>query len=537
MSKKAKVTVHPDYRIAEVDRRLFSAFLEPIGNWVEGGIWNPEHKDADDMGFRKDIIDAIKKAEIPAVRMPGGNFTSGWKWEDSIGPVENRKTHLDLAWRQYQTNRIGHDEYLEWARRAGLEAMYTINMGTADIESAMACVEYTNHIGGSYWSDMRIKNGYKEPHNVKLWYLGNEMDGPWQIASWSKDPKGYGIKVNEVSKAMKWIDPSVKTIASGTSMFRNASYPQWDADVLEQCYENVDYLSLHYYHGAPYGNYAGLLNGSTIFEEMITTEIGVCDYIKAKVRSPRTIMISFDEYACNFDKPGKTAPGRTGYIPPENYGEFTPENLQRPFRHQNVKSTNKPNRRRGDMLRALNSAAIIMVFLRHTDRVKIGCMTGAIRGAVAFDDEHVWESGLYHAYSMLNKYSHGMAIMPSVQSPTFNVEGYRLTERVQSPEFENVPYIEAAAVHDEEKGEASIFIVNRNWEEDIELDLDVRGFENYEFEKHIELQTDDLDAYNTFDMPMNVYPREVKETKNDNGKISLVTKKLSFNLIRLKKKA
>lgn len=534
MSKKAKVSVHPDYRIAPVERRLYSAFLEPIGNWVYGGIWNPQHPTADEMGFRRDILSAIKTGGIPAVRLPGGNFTSGWIWEDSIGPVGSRKKHLDLAWRQYESNRIGHDEYLEWARRAGVEAMYTINMGTADINSAMHCVEYSNHPSGTYWSDLRIQNGYKEPHGIHTWYLGNEMDGPWQIGSWEKNPAGYGVKVNETSKAMKWIDPSIQTIVSGSSMFRNRSYPQWDADVLEQCYENVDYLSLHYYHDAPPNDFGALLNGSTLFEEMIVTEIGVCDYIKAKLRSPRSIMISFDEYSCSFGTPGKQAPGRTGYIPPENYGEFTPENLNRPFRHPDERRAGK-QRPRGEMLRALSSASILMVFLRHADRVKIGCMTGAIRGAIAFDGDHVWESALYHAYSLLNRYSHGMSILPAVQASTYDAAGYRLTERMQAPECEGVPLIEAAAVHDEEAGEVNIFLINRDWTDAVEIALDTRGFEGYRFVEHIELQTDDLDAYNTFSQPHNVYPHQRTDTKDEGGLLQIRAKKLSFNVIRLKK--
>ena len=535
MISKARVTIHPDYRVGSVDRRLFSAFLEPIGNWVDGGIWNPLHASADNMGFRTDIMSAMKQANIPAVRLPGGNFTSGWVWEDSIGPVEKRKAHLDLAWRQYQNNRIGHDEYLEWARRANVNAMYTINMGTADINSAMRCVEYSNHPGGTYWSDLRAANGYPEPHRVKTWYLGNEMDGPWQIGSWSKSPLGYGIKVNETSKVMKWIDPSIETIVSGSSMFRNASYPQWDVDVLEQCYENVDYLSLHYYHDAPPGNYAALLNGSTIFEEMINTEISVCDYVKSKLRTPKTMMISFDEYACHFGQPGKQAPGRTGYIPPENYGEFTPENLNRPFRHPNERNKKKGSKHEGEMLRALSSAALIMVFLRHADRVKIGCMTGAIRGAIAFDDEHVWKSGLYYTYTLLNQYSYGTALLPAVQAPTFNVDGYRLSERMQAPEYEQVPYIEAAAVQNDEKEEVNIFLINRNWEEDLSVELDVRGFEGYQLLEHIELQNEDLEAYNTFEMPNNVVPRINTETSYHQGSIQLRAKKLSFNVIRLGK--
>ena len=211
MSKKAKVSVNPNFKIGEISKRLYGAFLEPIGTMVNGSMYNPNHLTADEQGFRKDWIDALKEFGIPAVRLPGGNFVSGWDWKDSIGPKDLRKKHLDLAWHQYYTNDIGHDEYLQWTEKIGAEPMYTLNLGTGDINDAVYNVEYTNHEGGTYWSDLRKKNGHDKPYGVKMWYLGNEMDGPWQVASWEKDPKAYGVKANEVSKAIKWVDGTIET--------------------------------------------------------------------------------------------------------------------------------------------------------------------------------------------------------------------------------------------------------------------------------------------------------------------------------------
>ena len=532
--KKAKVTVDPAYRIGRINERLYGAFMEPIGSSVHNGIWNPNHPTADDLGFRRDIIDAIREFGIPAIRLPGGNFTSSWEWEDSIGPREARRAHLDLAWRQIDGNQVGHDEYLEWAIRAGMEPMYTINMGTADILSAIHCVEYTNQPGGTYWSDLRRKNGYEKPRGVKLWYLGNEMDGPWQVGSWEKDPRGYDARVNETSKAIKWIDPGIRTIVSGTSMFRNPSYPQWDLDVLEQCYENVDYLSLHYYHTVPKGDMAAFVNGSTIFDEMIRTEIGVIDFVKAKTRSPHDIMISFDEYSNGFGEPATLAPGRPGYIPPDNYGEFTREHLDRPY-FVKGEPRRRGGRPGGDMLRALSAASILMTFLRHADRVQIGCMTSAIRGAIAYDEQHVWKTGLYHAYKLLRDHGQGVSIQPAVDSPVFDVDAYKLSERMQGPEYHSVPFIEAAAALDEESGRAAVFILNRSWEEAIDVELDVRTFDGYAFDRHIELQSDDIDAFNSFEDQSAVLPRDVPTTRQDGGAISFSAKKLSFNVILLRR--
>ncbi|MBO4280596.1 MAG: alpha-L-arabinofuranosidase, partial [Lachnospiraceae bacterium] len=217
MGKKATITVHPNFAIGEISSQLFSAFLEPIGTMVNGTMFNPKHPTADEQGFRTDFINALKATGLPAVRLPGGNFVSAWQWKDSIGPKSERKVHLDPAWYQYITNEVGHDEYLQWAEKVGTEPLYTVNMGTGRTQDAMDLIEYTNHEGGTYWSDLRRKNGHEKPYGVKTWYLGNEMDGPWQLGSWDKDPFGYGVMVNETAKAMKWIDASIKVGVCGSS--------------------------------------------------------------------------------------------------------------------------------------------------------------------------------------------------------------------------------------------------------------------------------------------------------------------------------
>ena len=301
MGKKAKATFHPSFRIGDISPRLFGAFLEPIGSMVNGSMYNPKHPTADPQGFRRDYIDALGATGLPAVRLPGGNFVSGWDWKDSIGPVEKRKAHLDLAWFQYYTNEIGHDEYLQWAERVGFESMYTINLGTCDINDAISITEYTNHEGGTYWSDLRKQYGHDKPYGIKTWYLGNEMDGPWQIASWEKNPRGYGVLAHEVSKAMKWVDPKIETVACVSSSPFLHTYPQWDLDVLQECYDTVDYISLHHYHSAPIGDLGAMLGGSAMFEDYINTEIGLCDFIQTKLRSPKKMMLSFDEYGSRMD--------------------------------------------------------------------------------------------------------------------------------------------------------------------------------------------------------------------------------------------
>ena len=139
------------------------------------------------------------------MRYPGGNFVSNYDWEDGIGPQREAPGHgLDYAWKTTETNEVGTDEFIRWCRKAGTEPMLAVNLGSKGFTEALAMLEYCNHPGGSYWSDLRRKNGSPDPHNVKVWCLGNEMDGPWQMNH--RTAYEYGRIANEVGRGMKVFD-------------------------------------------------------------------------------------------------------------------------------------------------------------------------------------------------------------------------------------------------------------------------------------------------------------------------------------------
>ena len=535
MSKRATVTIHPAFTIGEISPRLFGAFLEPIGSMVNGTMYNPKHPTADDKGFRRDFIDALKDTALPAVRLPGGNFVSGWDWKDSIGPIEQRKAHLDLAWRQYIPNDVGHDEYLQWADRVGAEPLYTINLGTGNINDAVSIIEYTNHEGGTYWSDLRKENGHEKPYGVKTWYLGNEMDGPWQIGSWEKNPRGYGVLAHEVSKAMKWVDPAIETVACVSSSPFLHTYPQWDMEVLQECYETVDYISLHHYHSAPIGDMGALLGGSAMFEEYIETEIALCDFIQTKLHTPKKMMLTFDEYGTWPEAPQSLHYGKSGMLNVDTFYQFDP--TAKYVRHDpDDWSTHMLHGRGNDILNAITSTSIMLTFLRHADRVKIGCMTGGLGALAASDRDHVWRSATYYAFTDLIQYGRGISLMPSVNCDTYDIPGYATSDFHQYDTHEGVPYIESAAAYDESKGELSVFVINRNWEQDTSLELDVAGFEGYDFVQHSQLYTNDLDAANSYENPDVITPSINTTAQFENGRVSAVVKKLSWNVFQFKKR-
>ena len=532
--KKSKITVHPSFRIGEISPRLFGAFLEPIGSMVNGSMYNPKHPAADDLGLRQDFIDGLRSAGLPSVRLPGGNFVSGWNWKDSIGPREQRKVHLDLAWHQFIPNDVGHDEYLQWAERVGAEVLYTVNLGTGTLNDAADAVEYTNFESGTYWSDLRRKNGHSAPYGVKVWYLGNEMDGPWQIASWEKNPTGYGVLAHETSKAMKFIDPTIETAACVSSSPFLSHYPEWDRKVLEECYETVDYISMHHYHSAPVGNLAALLAGYKAFEQYIQTEIGLCDYLKTKLRVKKTMMLSLDEYGSMFRPAGTAHYGMNGRTPVTSFYSFDPNQK---YVHHDPDDWSTRMRRppAGEMPGTLGTCSVLLTMLRHADRIKIGCATGGLGNLCMTDREHAWRGACYYPFSQMIRWATGTSLLPVVECDKYQVDGYVIDDMNQYVGFDDVQYIQSGAALNAEEDELTVFVLNADWEDAHEFTLDVRGFDGWKFIGHSCLNSTDPDARNTFEHPDVIIPREIASTRMEDGICSAVLPALSWNVFRFKK--
>ena len=533
--KKAKITLHPDFRIGSISPRLFGAFLEPIGSMVNGSMFNPKHPAADEQGLRKDFYEALKETGLPAVRLPGGNFVSGWQWKDSIGPMAQRKAHLDMAWFQYIPNDVGHDEYLQWAEKAGTEAIYTVNLGTGTLQDAADCVEYTNHPEGTWWSDLRKKNGHPAPYGVKTWCLGNEMDGPWQIASYEKDPRGYGVLAYETSKAMKWVDPSIETVACvSSSPFLN-HYPDWDREVLEQCYSGVDYISLHHYHSAPPDLPQAILAGYQAYEDYIRTEIALCDYVKTKLRSKKTMMLALDEYGAMIRPRGESHLGLAGRQGPEMFGVFVPGREY--VRHDpDDWSTRRRFPRSNEMLQTLGMASVMLVMLHHADRIRIGCATSGLGALCATDREHVWKGAAHYPFIQMIRWAKGDSLACEVQCERYDVPGYAIDDMNQYGGFTGVETVQAAAALNEEAGELTVFVINADREEDQELSLDVRGFERWRFGEHLEMFQPDPEAFNTWEHPDVNVPRRNDKTKMEKGLLTAILRPESWNVLRFSRK-
>lgn len=293
-TKRANLILDKDFIISRVDERLYGSFIEHLGRSIYGGIYDPGNPKSDPNGFRQDVIEMVKKLNVSVVRYPGGNFVSGFNWEDSIGPRQQRPKRLDLAWFTSEPNEIGLHEFYDWCKKVGSQVMYAVNLGTRGPDAARNIVEYANHKGGSYWSDLRRKNGAERPFGITLWCLGNEMDGPWQIGQ--KTAYVYGRCANETAKVMKWVDPSIELVACGSSAYDMPSFGAWELEMLDQCYENVDYVSLHRYYTNPTDDLQNFLAKSVDMDAFIKMVVSLCDAIGGKKHSKKKLNLSFDEW-------------------------------------------------------------------------------------------------------------------------------------------------------------------------------------------------------------------------------------------------
>lgn len=495
---KAKITVAEELKIGEIDRRVFGSFIEHLGRAVYGGIYEPGHPLSDEEGFRKDVIGMINELGVPVVRYPGGNFVSGYDWEDGVGPVNERPSRLELAWGVTEPNKFGTNEFMRWCKKAGTSPMMAVNLGTRGPADAKNLVEYCNHKSGSKYSDMRIKHGYKDPWDVKLWCLGNEMDGPWQMGA--KTATEYGRIANEASKLMKWVDGSIETVLCGSSSRGMHTFGDWEATALDIAYDNVDYISLHQYYGNHSKDTPSFLAKSLELEDFIYSVICICDFVKAKKRTKKQINLSFDEWNVWYHSNGA----------PFDKWSIAPPQLEDIYNFED----------------ALVVACMLITLLRHADRVKIACLAQLVNVIAPIFTKtggEAFRQTIFFPFREMSKYAKGDAIRPIVDSPKYDCK-----------EFTDVPYLETIATYDKENDAVAIFAVNRSMDEKMELDISLLGFEGYKAVEFTSMDGYDINKENTFgDESVCMHKNPLPE---ENGNvITAELKPLSFNVIRFEK--
>ena len=499
--KKARMLLNKDYKIGIADPRIYSSFIEHFGRAVYGGIYEPDHPQSDAQGFRKDVIALVKELHLSLIRYPGGNFVSGYNWEDGVGPLEVRPRRTDLAWRALETNQVGTNEFVDWARKVGAEVMMAVNLGTRGADAARNLVEYCNHPRGTYWSDLRKAHGYEKPHGIKVWCLGNEMDGHWQMGY--KTAEEYGRLACETAKVMKLVDPTIELVACGSSGSWLPTFAQWEATVLEHTYEHVDYLSLHTYYGNWDNDTADFLARSMDMDQFINSVIATCDYVKAKLRSKKMMYLSFDEWNVSYH-----AVEADKEVVPWSIGPHQAEDVY-------------------NMEDALLVGCMLISILKHADRIKIACLSALVNiiaPIMTRNNGGTWRQTIFYPYLHASMYGRGCVLQVVVNSPKYD-----------SKNFTDVPILESVAVHNEEEEEIAIFAVNRDTEEFLQFECDLRSFFDYCLIEHIVLENKDSKAVNTEKDPQNVVPHNAGDDIVEKGILRACLPKLSWNVIRLKK--
>lgn len=500
---KAKLTLDAAFQIGEIDSRIYGSFIEHMERVVYGGIYEPDHPLANEEGFRKDIIDLTRELGIPFVRYPGGNFLSGYNWEDGVGPKELRPVRKDLAWCAYETNQVGIHEFMSWLEKVGAQCNMAVNLGTRGIDAARNLVEYCNGDGTSTYAQMRVKNGHKAPYKIKTWCLGNEMDGDWQIGH--KTAEEYGRLAHEAAKLMKKTDPDIELVACGSSNCTINTYPSWDLTVLDHVYELVEYISLHAYYSIDQNTMPNFLASSIDMAHQIEAIIATADHVKAKHRGKKDIYLSFDEW------------GLWNLEERKNRDAWT-------YRWEDANAISEGSYTFAD---ALVTGSIMNTLINHCDRVKIACQAQLVNHLSLFNcvkGGHAWRQTIFFPFLHASRYGRGTALRTALQCDSYEDE-----------KLGTVPMLDVSAVLSENKNEISIFIMNRELTQNIEFTCALNNFEgNYVPIEHIAYEGYALDATNSAKSE-NVVPVTRSDIIVDSNTITVNLPASSWHVLRLKK--
>ena len=465
-----RIIIDRDFTVGPVDPRLFGSFAEHLGRCIYGGLYEPGHPTADASGFRQDVLALVQELGVTVVRYPGGNFVSGYRWEDGVGPRELRPRRREIAWTSIETNHFGTDEFIDWCRAAKVQPLLAVNLGTRGPAEAGDYAEYCNQPAGmTTLGDQRVANGHPEPHGVTLWCLGNEVDGWWQQGA--KTAVEYGRIAREAAKLMTIPSGGIENsglahhqfIACGSSGADLPTFGAWEREVLEECYDHVHYVSLHTYYNNFKNDVPTFLASSALMADQIRKVVATCDAVQARRKSKRRIDLCFDEWNIWYHSRDQDARQKPWTIAPPLLEDVY------------------------DAADALVVGGMLISLLNHADRVRIACLAqlvNVIGPIMTRTGGPAWRQTIFHPFALTSRHGRGTALQTKILGSTYACEA-----------GEAIPLVDAAAVATATGG-VNIFILHRDLKEFSETDIDLRGFgplavEGWEF-----LHADDLTVTN-----------------------------------------
>lgn len=471
----ARVKIDTDRVISTVDPRLFGNFAEHLGRCVYGGIFDEGSKLSDSDGYRKDVMEATKNLGVTLIRWPGGNFVSGYRWKDGIGPKDQRPPRPDHAWGSLESNRFGTDEFLRYCEKLGVEPYICINAGLGSIDDARDWVEYTNESRDTYWARERRKNGRDKPYGVKVWGLGNEIDGPWQLGH--KNAEDYATFALEAAKAMRRADESIQLIASGSSHFNAQNdWVVWNRTVLERLKNEIDYISLHTYIGNRDNNFEKFLGVSVDLDERIDIVKGQIRAVQSGAVKPRPIYIAFDEWNVWYRTlvpGGEFAIGRTGLEEKYNFED------------------------------ALAMSVFLNAFFRHAEVVKLANLAQLVNviAPIFTNKDGMFLQTIYWPLLEYGKQKGNLALDSWVNSPQYEVENGRKTG-----------YLDVSTTYDPRSGSVYLNVLNRSKDQDLPTRIENQTGTLGTSATVWELNNADLKTAHTFGDDARVHPKTSTQT-------------------------
>lgn len=501
MSSQVTLTLNPAFRVAPVRRRTFGAFVEHLGRCVYTGIFEPDHPAADEDGFRTDVLALTRELGVSSVRYPGGNFVSGYRWEDGVGPVEQRPARHDLAWHSTEPNAVGLDEFMTWAEKAEVEPMYAVNLGTRGIEEALDALQYANAPQGIALSDQRAENGHPEPYGIRMWCLGNEMDGPWQAGH--KTAEEYARIATEAARLMRQEDPDLELIACGSSSSSMETFAAWENTVLTESYDLVDMISAHAYYSEKDGDQASFLASADDMDHFIDSVVATADHVRAKLKRDKRIMISFDEWNIWYQHRAESRPPQGDDWP------VAPVLLEDTY----------------NAMDAVVFGNLLISLLRHSDRVasaSLAQLVNVIAPIMTEPGGAAWKQTTFHPFALTSQHARGEVLDVRLAAPTF-----------ENARFGTSSAADAVATWDEESGDLAVFVVNRGADEELALEADLAAFGDLELVEAVTLHHEDPYAANTKDAPETVVPAANDTIALKDGRLIGALPAISWTLVRL----
>jgi alpha-N-arabinofuranosidase len=507
MAKSIRAVVNKDFVTGEVSDLMFGQYFEPLGRCTHEGMYEPDHPTATEKGWRGDVLQLVKDLNITCFRYPGGNLTATYRWEDGIGPRDQRPVRMELAWVSIEDNSIGINEYIDYVKNIGAETLMTFNMGTRGIEEAIDLVEYCNYPEGTYLSDLRRSHGYEKPRDIRYWCIGNEVEGEWQIAQHRAED--YGWLCKQAAKAVKRMDPNYQLIAAGSSNCNMPTYIDWDYKILDDAWDYIDGLAIHCYTDRRETDTTPrYLAHTKNLEQYLSSIEGICQAVKAKKRSKKNIWLSIDEW---------------------NVQSYEMIHLQtdRPKRGVRPWMVHPPIIEQAyTMEDALALGLQFIIYFKHCNSIKIACMSLLVNCLAPIMTEKAgpaWRQPTYYPFMHCSKYGRGKVLNTVIICETYKDELYG-----------DVPYAEGIMILNKAGNELNFFAVNK-YSENCDCTCSLQGFEGFSVIEHIVLDHEDLFAVNTADNQDNVKPHAAEGSAVSDGELRVVLPKYSWNVIRMKK--